>query len=74
MVDVDRRLTNLVKHVWGGKALPFPIILDASYRSMENFGVSTMGPVLVAPNGNLARGGLAELADKLDEAAKQTPR
>ncbi|AMV40663.1 Thiol-disulfide oxidoreductase ResA [Planctomyces sp. SH-PL62] len=74
MAEVDHKLTNIVEHAWGGKVLPFPIILDASYRSMENFGVATMGPVLVDPTGNLMKGGRTELADKLDEAAKRTSR
>jgi alkyl hydroperoxide reductase subunit AhpC len=66
MVDVDRKLEPIVKHIWGGKTLPFPIVLDASFQTLESFGVSTMGTVLlIDPDGHLVRGDETVFAEKL---------
>jgi hypothetical protein len=79
MAAVDRRLEPVVKHVWGGKSLPFPSVVDASFRTMENFGISTFGPLLVDPEGTLMKGDEAVLAEKLNEredrlGGKRAPR
>jgi thiol-disulfide isomerase/thioredoxin len=67
MAAVDRNLEPVVKHVWGGRALPFPIVLDASFQTMESFGISTFGPHLVDPEGTLMKGDEVALAEKLKE-------
>ncbi|APW62011.1 redoxin domain-containing protein [Paludisphaera borealis] len=72
MAAVDRKLENVVKHVWGGKALPFPVVLDASYQSMENFGVTRFGPLLVDPDGDLILGDLTTLTEKLKRVEPPT--
>lgn len=79
MAAVDRKLEPVVKHIWGGKALPFPIALDASFQTMENFGSSTYGPYLVDPEGTLVKGDEAVLAEKLKKRpdrlrGKRAPR
>ncbi len=79
MASVDRRLEPVVKHVWGGKALPFPSALDASFQTLESFGISTFGPHLVDPAGTLQQGDEAVLAKKLDQredrrSGKNAPR
>jgi hypothetical protein len=66
LAAVDQKLAPVVKHVWGGLALPFPVVLDASFQTMENFGFSTFGPQLVDPEGTLIKGDEAVLAKKLD--------
>ena len=76
---MDRQLEPVVKQVWGGRALPFPVVLDASFQSMEIFGISTFGPLLVDPEGNLMNGDEGVLAEKLKERAdrpreKSAPR
>ena len=67
MAALDRKLEPVVKHVWGGRALPFPVLLDATFQTMESFGISTFGPHLVDPAGTLMKGDEATLADKLRE-------
>lgn len=67
MAAVDRKLEPVVKHVWGGKALPFPSVVDASFQTMESFGLSTLGPQLVDPQGTLMKGDETVLAKKLKE-------
>jgi hypothetical protein len=67
IADLDRRLEPVVKHVWGGKPLPFPVVLDASFRTLESFGISTLGPHLVSPEGLLLQGDESVLAAMLEE-------
>jgi AhpC/TSA family len=68
MADVDRRLEPIVKHVWGGKPLPFPILLDPTFQTWERYGLDGMGVVLlIDPEGNLVRGDETVLAEKLKE-------
>jgi hypothetical protein len=64
---VDRKLAPVIKHVWSGKPLPFPIVLDDTFQTMESFGISTFGPHLVDPEGNLRMGDEAVLTAKLKE-------
>jgi hypothetical protein len=67
MAELDRKLEPIVKHVWGGKSLPFPVVLDASFKTQENFGISTLGPLLIDPEGRLVKGDETVLAEKLKE-------
>lgn len=66
MADVDRKLEPIVKHVWGGKNLPFPVLLDSTFQTWERFGLPGMGTViLIDPNGKLVEGDETVLAEKL---------
>ena len=57
MADVDRQLAPIVEHVWGGKTLPFPVLLDSSFKTWESYGLPGMGVVLlIDPEGNLVKG------------------
>ena len=72
MADVDRRLEPIVKHVWGGKALPFPVLLDPTFRTWERYGLSGLGTVvLIDPDGNLVPGDETTLAEKLRLPSRQ---
>ena len=66
LAGMDRALAPIVEHVWGGKTIPFPILLDCSYRTWENFGLQGMGTtLLIDPEGNLVEGDQMVLAKKL---------
>jgi hypothetical protein len=68
MADVDRALEPIVKHVWGGKSLPFPILLDPTFKTWERFCMPGLGTViLIDPEGKLTKGDEAVLAEKLKE-------
>ena len=68
MADVERKLEPIIEHVWGGKALPFPVMLDNSLETMEGYGLGGFGSVfLVDPQGNLIEGDETVLAGKLKE-------
>jgi thiol-disulfide isomerase/thioredoxin len=64
MADLDRELKPVVKAVWHGKQLPFPIILDNTLKSVENFGIAAH-KLLFDPEGRLVPGDEKTLAEKL---------
>jgi hypothetical protein len=65
IADLDKKLQPIVKHVWG-KPLPFPILLDPTFKSWERFGRPGLGTVLlIDPEGNLVKGDETLLAEKL---------
>ena len=65
MADLDRVLEPIVKHVWNGKRLSLPVLLDSSFTTWERFGLNGMGQtMLIDPDGNL-REGDEETLDKL---------
>ena len=70
MADVDRALEPIVKHVWGGKTLPFPILLHPTFKTWMRFGLPGLGTViLIDPAGKLTKGDENVLAEKLKERA-----
>jgi thiol-disulfide isomerase/thioredoxin len=63
MADFDRKLKPVLKVVWHGKELPFPVLLDNTSQSMENFGTALYGvTVLIDPTGRLVEGDESTLA------------
>ncbi len=40
VADLDKRLQPIVKHVWGGKPLPFPVLLDPSFTTLGTLWVA----------------------------------
>jgi hypothetical protein len=74
MADVERKLEPIVKHAWGGKSLPFPVLLDNSFQTWESYGLRGLGEVLlIDPDGNLVRGDETTLAERL-EGREPRPR
>lgn len=68
MADLDRKLKPVAKAVWGGKELPFPVLLDNTYKTMESFGVEFFGAILlIDPTGRLVQGDERTLAAILEE-------
>lgn len=64
--ELDRQLEPVVENVWGGKPLPFPVLLDSSFRNYESFGLESIGQLLlIDPQGRLIKGDLETLAEKL---------
>jgi thiol-disulfide isomerase/thioredoxin len=61
--ELDRQLQPVIKNVWGGKSLPFPVLLDSSFRTWESFGLEGAGELLlIDPNGHLVKGDATTLA------------
>ena len=64
--DVDKAIAPIVKNVWGGKQLPFPILFDPTFKTWETFGIDGLGTtILIDPEGKLVEGDEKTLAAKL---------
>jgi len=66
MSDLDRELKPVVKTIWHGKPIPFPIVLDNTLESNANFG-QTASKLLFNPEGRLVPGDEKTLAEKLKQ-------
>jgi thiol-disulfide isomerase/thioredoxin len=64
MADLDRELKPVVKAVWHGRPIPFPIVLDNTLESTEHFGL-TASKLLFNPEGRLVPGDEKTMAEKL---------
>ena len=63
MADLDKTLGPIVKHAWDGKQIPFPILLDPTFKTWERYGLPGLGTVLlVDPEGKLVKGDETDLA------------
>ena len=61
--QLDRHLESVVRHVWKGRRLPFPVLLDSTFRTCESYGVRGVGQLmLIDPQGKLVQGDTATLA------------
>ena len=72
LAELDRRLAPIVRHVWGGRALPFPVLLDSTFQTWERFGLPGVPTVLlIDPEGKLVEGDETVLAAKLKATEKK---
>ena len=68
VMDLDRNLQPIIKHTWAGQALPFPILIDPSFRTWESWGLRGLGDqVLINPEGKIVAGDLETLRGILDK-------
>jgi redoxin len=52
--ELDAKLAPIVARAWNGRALPFPILLDASGKTLETYGISAFPTsVLIDPEGRV---------------------
>jgi peroxiredoxin len=73
ITGLERELEPVKKAVWGGKELPFPVLLDNTFQTYERFGLEGSGVsnlLLIDPEGKLVEGDLKTLAEKLDRPGK----
>jgi hypothetical protein len=68
IAELERHLEPVRKNVWGGRDLPFPVLLDNTFQTyvrlgLEGNGVSNI--LLIDPQGRLVEGDLKMLAAKL---------
>jgi len=72
---LDAALESIEKKVWKGKKIPFPIVLDNSFKTWERHGIAGLGTVvLVDPDGRLVEGDESTLQALLDKAEQSDPR
>ncbi len=64
--ELDRKLAKTKENLWGGKNLPFPVLLDATGTTLKEFGVFMFPTqVLIDPNGTLV--GMVSGTEALEE-------
>jgi hypothetical protein len=52
--ELDPKLEPIVRNVWGGRSLPFPILMDSTGKTIEDFGVHAFPTMLlIDPEGKL---------------------
>jgi AhpC/TSA family len=52
--ELDKKLVPIIKNVWGGHPLPFPILLDSTGETVEKFGIHAFPTtLLIDPEGRL---------------------
>jgi len=66
IVELDKALAPIIKHVWSGNHLPFPVLLDPTFTTMRRYGLHAYGTLLlIDPNGKLMEGDEKTLAERL---------
>jgi thiol-disulfide isomerase/thioredoxin len=69
MSKLDKALSGVETHVWKGKKIPFPIVLDNTFNTWERYGIPGLGTVvLVDPDGRIVEGDESTLQGILDKA------
>ncbi|MGC8641027.1 MAG: redoxin domain-containing protein [Isosphaeraceae bacterium] len=66
--ELEQHLKHVKKNVWGGKDLPFPVLLDNTFQTYERLGLEGSGVsnlLLIDPEGKLIAGDLRTLESKL---------
>ena len=68
ITELERALSSVETHVWKGKKIPFPIVLDNTFNTWERYGIPGLGTVvLVDPDGRLVEGDESTLQAILDK-------
>lgn len=66
LAELEESLKPVIDRVWDGEPLPFPVLLDTTFRNYESFGLEGVGELLlINPQGRLVKGDLQTLAEKL---------
>ena len=56
--ELDPKLASVKSQFWGGRDLPFPILLDATGNTLRSFGVSSFPTIIVIdPKGKVVKHG-----------------
>ena len=76
--DLDEKMEPIRNRSWHGQSLPFPVLLDTSRTTVENYGVASWPTtVLIDPDGKILSASHAEILDilgkKLGKAKPEKP-
>lgn len=67
IASLQEKLEPIRKNVWGGKAIPFPIVIDHTFSNWERYAIQGLGDcLLIDPDGRMVRGDLDSLQQILD--------
>jgi peroxiredoxin len=72
--ELEKELAPVKKAVWGGRDLPFPVLMDNTFQTYEQFGLEGSGVssslLLIDPEGKLVEGDLKTLAANLERVGQ----
>ena len=69
MSKLDKALSQIEAHLWKGKKIPFPIVLDNTFKTWERYGIPGFPTVvLIDPDGRIVEGDESTLQLILDKA------
>lgn len=69
--SLEEKLEPIRKHVWGGRAIPFPIVLGNTFSNWERYAIQGLGDyLLIDPEGRMVRGDLETLQQILDSGER----
>ena len=55
--ELDKKLAPVVRDTWGGRELPFPILLDSTGKTVEAYGIKSWPTtILINPDGKVVEG------------------
>jgi hypothetical protein len=69
--ELENHLESVKKNVWGGKDLPFPVLLDNTFQTYERLGLegsAVSNLLLINPEGKLVEGDLKTLERELSSS------
>jgi len=60
--ELDQKVAPAKAKFWGGKDLPFPVLLDATGETIRSYGITSFPTILlIDPEGKLVRGGSEQM-------------
>jgi len=69
---LDPKLLKFRKHLWKGKDLPFPILLDSTGKTVKTYGISGFPTlILINPDGKVVRGGSDRMLEQKLKAIRK---
>ena len=63
--EMDEKLARVIRERWGGKELPFPILMDATGQTIKRYGVHKYPTLLlIDPEGHVVKDGDEKTLEK----------
>ena len=70
--DLDEKLLATKRDVWGGRDLPFPVLLDASGATIKEWAIEAFPTtVLIDPRGNIVKGNAEQRLERMLKSARK---
>ena len=64
--ELDEKLEGIIEEHWGGRELPFPILLDATGQTLRDYGIRSFPTLLlIDPDGKLVKGNAEEMLEEI---------
>ena len=63
--EMDGKLARVIRERWGGKELPFPILMDATGQTIKRYGIHKYPTLLlIDPEGHVVKDGDEKTLEK----------